>query len=119
MARNRGSHGYQRVDRVGRVLQEIVAWELEKLSDIDERLALLTVTDVVVKPDLTSAVVLFSSLDDGAREALTLRRGELQRAIARRARLKRTPLLYFEVDEILARAFEIEKVLRSHQHRDE
>ena len=48
----------------------MVAEELERLADADERLRLLTVTSVDITPDLRSATVYLSSLaDDGGRGA--------------------------------------------------
>jgi hypothetical protein len=44
--RGRSAERYPRVERVARVLQQLVAWELERRSDFDDRLGLLTVTDV-------------------------------------------------------------------------
>ncbi|WP_298210501.1 ribosome-binding factor A [Ferrimicrobium sp.] len=114
---SRGSHGYERVDRVSRLLQEVVAWELERIGDIDDRVALLTITDVRVRPDLRSALVFFASLSEEAQLALDEHRIELQAAIARQVRIKRTPQLQFVVDDVLASSEEIEAVLRRHdQH---
>ncbi|WP_298334832.1 ribosome-binding factor A [Ferrimicrobium sp.] len=111
---SRGSHGYERVDRVSRLLQEVVAWELERIGDIDDRVALLTITDVRVRPDLRSALVFFASLTEEAEIALEAHRIELQAAIARQVRMKRTPQLQFVVDDVLATSEAIEVVLRRH-----
>ena len=66
--------------RVNEVLREVVAEELERLADTDERLRLLTVTSVDTSPDLRHATVYLSSLADEAAEALAERRAQLQRA---------------------------------------
>jgi ribosome-binding factor A len=100
---------------VARVLQQLVAWELERRSDFDDRLGLLTVTDVRVRPDLSEAVVYFASLDEAAAGVLEEHRVALQRAIARGVRLKRTPHLVFVQDEVLRRSFEVDEVLRRHR----
>lgn len=114
---SRGSHGYERVDRVSRLVQEVVAWELERIGDIDDRVALLTVTDVRVRPDLRSGLVFFASLNEETQAALEEHRVELQAAIGRQVRMKRTPQLHFVLDEVMATSEEIEAVLRRHDQR--
>ncbi len=114
MVQSRGSHPYGRVQRVRGVLLEVVGETLERLRDQDPRLELLTVTDVEVKPDLRTATVYFASLPPGARDALEGARIELQNAIARQMRLKRTPQLSFALDEAFAQAQAIDEILRRH-----
>jgi hypothetical protein len=65
--------------RVNQVLRQVVAEELERLADADERLRLVTVTSVDTAPDLRHATVYLSSLADDAAEALAERRAQLQR----------------------------------------
>ncbi len=112
MSAGRGGGRYSRVDRVGKLLREVIAEEIERLTDVDGELGLLTVTDVVVKPDLRFAVVLVASADEAQLEALERARPHLQRSIATQVRLKRTPHLSFEADSVLASAEEIERVLK-------
>jgi ribosome-binding factor A len=99
--------------RVNELVGQIVADELERVDD--DRLELVTVTHVAVDPDLRHATVSYSRLDrdvDEAGEALAALRPRLQGAIARQARLKRTPELRFAVDDVLLRADRIEGLLR-------
>jgi ribosome-binding factor A len=103
---------YPRMARVNELVREVVADELEVLLDDDPRVALLTVTHVEVTPDLRAATVMLSSLPEGAEEALAEHRGRLQAAIARQARLKRTPQLSFRADPAVARGQQIEDALR-------
>jgi ribosome-binding factor A len=103
---------YPRTARVNQVLREIVAEELERLSDIDDRLRLITVTSVDTAPDLRHATVYLSSLADDAAEALADQRVNLQRQIGRQIRLKRTPLLEFAPDPAVAHGFQVEEILR-------
>jgi ribosome-binding factor A len=103
---------YPRTARVNEVVREVVAEELERLLDVDERLALLTVTHVEVSADLRRATVLLSSLPEGAEAALGEHRGRLQAAIGRQIRLKRTPQLSFEADPAIATGAKIEELLR-------
>jgi ribosome-binding factor A len=89
---------------------------LERLRDDDDRLALLTVTGVSVDPDLRHATVYMASLPEGALAALQARRGDLQTAIAREVRLKRTPTLSFVADPAVAAGERVEEALRRARH---
>jgi ribosome-binding factor A len=107
---------YPRTARVNELVREILGDALERIDD--ERLELVTITHVRVDPDLRHAVVEFSSLGEGedeAAEALVEHRVRLQTAIARQARLKRTPELRFTVDRVIESADRIERLL----HGDE
>ena len=117
MVRGRRSHDkspspYPRTARVNQVLREVVADALERQSDIDDRLRLITVTSVDTTPDLRRATVYVSSLSDEAAEALADQRVNLQRQIGRQVRLKRTPLLEFAPDPAVAHGFQVEEILR-------
>lgn len=107
-----GPTRYPRAFRVNRLLQEVVAEELERLADADERLRLLTVTAVSTDPDLRRATVALASLPEAAAQALELHRARLQAAIGRQVRLKRTPRLSFVADPAVAAGQRIEDVLR-------
>ena len=112
-------HRYPRAARVNEVLREVLAEELERLSDADERLGLLTITAVECEPDLRHAKVLLASISDAAREALDEDRVRLQAAVARQLRLKRTPQLSFEVDPAITNGSRIEDILRGlHDEHD-
>ena len=112
----RGSKGnrprFPRTARVNEVLREVVAGEIERLSDHDERLLLVTVTAVVSEPDLRHATVFLSSLGEAAREGLEQQRYRIQAAIGRRARFKRTPQLTFSADPAVAEGERVEEILR-------
>jgi ribosome-binding factor A len=90
----------------------VLAEELERLADADERLRLVTVTSVDTAPDLRHATVYLSSLSDDADEALAERRPQLQRAVGSQTRMKRTPLLAFAVDPAVVAGSRVEDVLR-------
>ncbi len=109
---NRGVAPYPRTLRVNQVLRHVVAEELERLADADERLSLVTVTAVETAPDLRTATVFCASLPDAAEEALAERRPQLQRAVARQVRLKRTPQLSFAVDPAVVAGSRVEAALR-------
>jgi ribosome-binding factor A len=108
----RGAAPYPRSLRVNQVLRQIVAEELERLADADERLRLVTVTAVDTAPDLRQATVYLSSLSDDSAEALAERRTQLQRAVGRQVRMKRTPQLEFMVDPAVVAGGRVEEVLR-------
>jgi ribosome-binding factor A len=119
---------FPRTARLNHLVQEIVAEEIERLED--DRLGLLTVVAVEVEPDLRHATVWYTSLSDtptdpgaGAGEggdepdeelvaALEEHRPRLQAAIARQARLKRTPELTFVPDPVTRQARRVEAILR-------
>ncbi|MDP9453654.1 MAG: 30S ribosome-binding factor RbfA [Actinomycetota bacterium] len=123
MARARRRRGdepgrYPRVARVNELCREIVADELERIDD--DRLDLVTVTHVDVEPDLRHATVEFSRLgeaEDAAAEALAEHRVRLQAAIARQARLRRTPELAFRLDRAILAGARIEQLLREQAAR--
>ena len=103
---------YPRMARVNEVVREVVAEEIERLADGDERLGLVTVTAVDVDPDLRRAKVLLSSLTPDAEEALEDHRVRVQSAIGRQVRLKRTPQLSFAVDPAVESGKRVEDILR-------
>jgi ribosome-binding factor A len=113
--RRTATRQYPRTARLNRLLREIVAESLEVVDD--ERLELLTVTEVEVEPDLRHAVVFYDSLqgeegDEAVLEALAELRPRLQAAIGREARVKRTPELSFRPDPAVREAMHIESILR-------
>ena len=104
---------YPRVARINEVLREVIAEELERLSDVDPRLGLVTVTHVQADPDLRRATVLFASLSEDARAALEEDRVRLQGAVGRQVRMKRTPQLSFEEDPAVRSGQRVEEILRN------
>ncbi|HVC68130.1 MAG TPA: 30S ribosome-binding factor RbfA [Acidimicrobiales bacterium] len=109
---NRGTAPYARSLRVNQVLRQVVAEELERLADADERLRMVTVTSVDSTTDLRQATVYLSSLSDDAADALGERRVQLQRAVARQTQLKRTPQLSFAQDPAVVAGGRVEDLLR-------
>ncbi len=108
-----GGRGYARTARVNQVLRQVLADELERLEDFDDRLGMLTITAVQCDPDLRHATVLFSSLTEEESEALAEVRVRLQTAISHEVRMKRTPQLRFAADPAVAAGQRIEDILRS------
>jgi ribosome-binding factor A len=103
---------YPRSARVNEILREVLADELERMGDNDERLGLLTITAVDCDPDLRHALVLFSSLGEQEERALGEVRVRLQAAVSTQVRLKRTPQLRFAADPSVAEGMKIEDILR-------
>ncbi len=106
---------YPRALRVNRVLRQVVADEIERLADADERMRMVTVTAVDTAPDLRTAVVYVATLDPEASAALEERRGHLQRLIGSQTTMKRTPRLTFKADPAIAAGSRVEELLRGLQ----
>jgi ribosome-binding factor A len=109
---------YPRTARVNEVLREVVADALERVSDEDERLALVTVTAIAVDPDLRHAKVFYDSDKEGVADALNEQRVRLQAAIGRQVRLKRTPQLSFVADPAVSSGERVESILRQLKDHD-
>jgi ribosome-binding factor A len=114
-----GSRGYARTARVNEVLRQVLADQLERMENVDERFGMLTITAVRCDPDLRHATVLFSSLGDQDVVALEAARVRLQAAIGREVRMKRTPQLSFVADPAVAAGQRIEDILRSLPRSDD
>lgn len=104
---------------MNQILREVISDELVRISDVDERLGLLTVTGVDTTPDMRHARVFFDSLSESAKATLEERRGQIQGAVNLQTRLKRTPKLSFEADPAVASGTAIEELLRRQHHDDE
>ena len=108
------SRDYPRTARLNELLREIIAEALERLDD--DRLQLVTVISVDVDSDLHRALVYVSTLDpstdEDVLEALAEVRTRVQGAVARQARLKRTPEVVFKIDDVLRSAARIDDLLR-------
>jgi ribosome-binding factor A len=120
--KGRSTHRYPRTARLKELLHQIVADEIERIDD--ERLDLVTVMSVEVEPDLRRALVYVDTPSGEVRDeemlaALDEHRVRLQAAIARQARMKRTPLLAFRPDEVERSAGRLEDLLRRLQTDDD
>jgi len=122
---------YERTARINEVVREVLADELERLSD--PRLGFVTVTGVEVTPDLRQATVYYSALaptgaDADARaeasektgEALRSATAHLQAVIGRQVRMKYTPHLLFREDPAIRTGERVDEILRRlHSEDDE
>ena len=117
MARRGNPKPFQRTDRIGELVREIVASELERIGD--ERLDLVTVTAVKVDGSLERADVFYSAFTahaedrmDEVEEALEEVRWPIQQVVNRQVRARRTPQIRFRVDDVLNEALRIEEILQ-------
>lgn len=112
---------YPRTARLNELFREIIAESLDRIDD--DRLQLVTVTAVDVDADLKRAAVYVAAIDpdadDEVLEALGEVRHRIQGAIAREARIKRTPELVFHVDDVLRTAERIDELLRQNPPDDQ
>ena len=129
---------YERTARVNEVVREVLADELERLSD--PRLGLVTVTGVEVTPDLRQATVYYSALrpaegplaaktdavlesaeEASEKTAAALRAAgpHLQSVINRQVRMKYTPHLVFREDPAIRTGERVDEILRQLHSEDE
>ncbi|MGF1599928.1 MAG: 30S ribosome-binding factor RbfA [Acidimicrobiales bacterium] len=105
---------FPRTARLNTLLQQIIADHLERVDD--DRLGFLTVTGVEVDADLNRAQVWVSALADESQDAeilgaLEQHRKPIQGAIARSARLRKTPEVVFAFDPAVRAGARIESIL--------
>ena len=109
---------YPRTARLNELLREVVAEQLRLLDD--DRLQMVTITQVVVDRDLHQGVVYFDTLDEDGDDdvvaALEEHRGRLQGAVGRQTRLKRTPHLVFAPDDVQRGAERIDGIILGFEH---
>jgi ribosome-binding factor A len=110
-----------RTARLNELLRQIVAEELERIDD--ERLELVTITNVDVDRELNRAIVLFDSMhgvegDGPILEALGEFRVRLQAAIGRQIHARKTPILQFRPYEVMRSAERIDRILRDLHDED-
>ena len=94
--------------------------DVAKLTRIDdERLSLVTITNIDVDPEMNRAVVYYDSLagpdgDEEILEALGQHRVRIQGSVGRQVRAKKTPILSFKPDDVIRAAERIEQILHDH-----
>jgi ribosome-binding factor A len=115
---------YPRTARVNELVREVLAEELERLSDPE--LGFVTLTGVDVTGDLRQATVWYSVLDlpgyikdadpdqvhEDTADALRAITGHLKSVLGRQVRLKYTPDLLFREDPAMTEADRVERILR-------
>jgi ribosome-binding factor A len=116
---------YPRTARVNELVREVLAEELERLSD-EPNLGFVTLTGVDVKGDFRQATVWYSVLDlpgyikdadpekvhEDTADALRAVTGHLKAVLGRQIRLKYTPDLVFREDPAMTEADRVEQIIR-------
>jgi ribosome-binding factor A len=104
----------KRTSRVGETMRDALV-EVFRHDLKDSRLPMVSITDVEVAPDLGTARVFISGLnEDETKEIardLNSQRGRVRHFLGQRIRLRVTPSLEFRYDETPARAGRIEQLL--------
>jgi ribosome-binding factor A len=104
-----------RARKLGVRIRQIVAAALERQVK-DPRLAMITVTDARLTPDLRDATVFYTVLGDDAERAATAAalesaKGVLRSTVGRHTGLKFTPTLTFVADPVPETAHHIDELL--------
>ena len=116
---------YPRTARVNEVMLEVLADELERMSD--PRLELVTLTGVDVSRDLAVAKVYYSTIAassgadaeavaDDADHALQSAASHLRGLVGRQMRIRQVPRLTFVPDPGILAGQRIEEILRGIHH---
>jgi ribosome-binding factor A len=117
---------FPRTARVNEVMLEVLADELERMSD--PRLELVTFTGVKVTRDLSYATVYYSTLGatvapdapttfaENAGDALRNAAAHLRGVVGRQMRIRQVPALTFEVDPGIVAGQRIDEILRGIHH---
>jgi ribosome-binding factor A len=104
---------------VNQILREVISDALVRLSDLDDRLGFLTVTEVTTSPDMRHAQVYLDTMSDDVRNALDELRVQIQAMVNSQTHMKRTPKLSFLADPVIHSAESIDEILRRSQHDDD
>jgi len=105
---------YPRSRRVNAIIQEVLAEEIERLTD--PRLGFVTVTGVDAAPDMRHATVYVSTVDitqmGDTLKGLTAAAPRLRAVLGKEIRTKYTPELEFKADTGVLAGERIEAILR-------
>jgi ribosome-binding factor A len=115
---------YPRTARLNEAVLEVLADELERMSD--PRLELVTFTGADVSRDLAHATVYYSTLTATARggdeadaaAGLAAAGPHLRGVLGRQLRIRQVPKLVFKVDPGIVSGQRIEEILREIHHGD-
>ena len=106
---------YPRSRRVNAIIREVLAEEIERLTD--PRLGLVTVTGVDAAPDMRHATVFVSTVDptqiEDTLKGLVAAAPRLRSVLGKEIRTKYTPQLEFKADMGVIEGERIEAILRS------
>ena len=103
----------RRIQRVEELLKQLIS-ELIK-ENINEDLGLITVTDIIVTPDLKQAKVFLALIDIQKRKevlaALEKKKKDFQHYLGQKLKMRNTPRLIFLIDERNTDINRVEKLL--------
>jgi ribosome-binding factor A len=118
------AQGY-RPDRVGEEIRQELSEMLSRGDIHDPGIGFITLTRVVVSPDLQQARVFYTTMgDDKARKDTSKALGRatpyMRRQIGSRLRLRRVPELEFRFDQSVENQDRVERIIRElHEHPPE
>lgn len=101
---------YPRAARLGELLRQVLAEELERIAP--EEIGLVTITGVEVDNEMRLATVYVDHLDDDRAAALAALVPKLKRAVSDQVRAKRTPDLVFAPDRAISAGERVDEILR-------
>ncbi len=102
-----------RIKRVGSLIRDLISSLILKQRIKDPRInSLITITDVIISPDLSYAKVYVSSFENEQKQitavdALNHAAGFIQKSISKDLKMRVTPKLRFYSDESIKRGFEL------------
>lgn len=112
----------RRTSRVGESLRDALV-EVFRHDLKDQRLAMTSITEVEVSPDLHVARVFISGLNEQETqkiaEDLNAQKGRIRHFLGQKIRLRYTPELEFRHDDTSARAGRIETLLQEIKSKDD
>lgn len=111
---------FKRKVRIAESIKRLLAEPLT-LAGRDAGIGLLTVTEVEVPADLSTAKVFVSAFGGNATREVVIAllhdlRAEMRQIIARDLRLKMAPMLFFELDDSIANGARINELLTERPH---
>jgi ribosome-binding factor A len=112
---------YPRTARLNESVLEVLAEELERMSD--PRLELVTLTEADVSRDLAHAKIYYSAMaatadPEATAAALVSAAPHFQRVLGRELRIRQVPRLVFKLDPGIVAGQRIEEILREIHHGD-
>jgi ribosome-binding factor A len=109
--------GYKRADRVGDIILKEISEMILKGEIKDPRVRSATLTGIKVTDDLSLAWVYFTVMTEEVGKEETLAglqsaSGFIKRELWRRLKIKRVPVLKFEIDAVLEEGYRIDDILK-------
>jgi len=109
--------GYKRADRVGDIILKEISEMILKGEIKDPRVRSAALTGIKVTDDLSLAWVYFTVITEEVGKEETLAglqsaSGFIKRELWRKLRIKRVPVLKFEIDAVLEEGYRIDNILK-------